>query len=48
MQENFLARSLWFNDLVRKEATEHGMNILPQAGEASVEDMCEMVLASLA
>lgn len=44
MLENFLARSLWFNDLVRREATELQMNILPQPGETSVDQLCEMVL----
>jgi 2-phosphoglycerate kinase len=48
MLENFLARSLWFNDLVRREATELQMNILPQPGETSVDELCQMVLDSAA
>ena len=42
--ENFLARSLWYNDLIRQEATELQMNILPQEGETSVDELCKMVL----
>ena len=44
--ENFLARSLWFNDLVRRQTNELGMNILPQPGDTTVDELCEMVLAS--
>ena len=44
MLENFLARSLWYNDLIKQQATELKMNILPQAGETSVDELCKMVL----
>ena len=44
MRENFLARSLWYNDLIKQQATELRMNILPQVGETSVDELCEMVL----
>ena len=44
MLKNFLARSLWYNDLIKEQATELQMNILPQAGENSVDDLCNMVL----
>ena len=44
MLENFLARSLWYNDLIREQATQHQMTILPQPGENSVEQLCHMVL----
>jgi 2-phosphoglycerate kinase len=44
MLENFLARSFWFNDLIKREATELQMNILPQPGETSVDELCQMVL----
>ena len=44
MLENFLARSLWYNDLIKQQATELQMNILPQAGETSVDELCKMVL----
>jgi hypothetical protein len=45
MFENFLARSLWYNDLIKKQATELQMNILPQDGQTSVDELCELVLA---
>jgi len=44
MLENFLARSLWYNDLIRDEAAENGINILRQPGDRSVDDLCEEVL----
>jgi 2-phosphoglycerate kinase len=47
MHENFLARSLWFNDLIKEEATSLQMNILPQTGNASVDDLCNMILNSI-
>lgn len=48
MLDNFLARSLWFNDLIREQATELQMNILVQGGERSVEELCQMVLDTAA
>jgi hypothetical protein len=48
MLENFLARSLWYNDLIRQQATELQMNILPQPGDASVDDLCKMILETIA
>jgi 2-phosphoglycerate kinase len=44
MLDNFLARSLWFNELIREEASKHEMNILYQSGDASVDDFCNMIL----
>ena len=44
MLGNFLKRSLWHNDLIEQQATELQMNILPQAGETSVDELCKMVL----
>lgn len=44
MHQNLLARSLWYNDLIRQQATELGMNILPQTGETTVDELCQMVL----
>jgi 2-phosphoglycerate kinase len=44
MLENFLARSLWYNELIEKQATELQMNILHQGGEKSVDDLCKIVL----
>lgn len=44
MFANFLARSLWFNELVRHEATELQMNVLLQSGKATVDDLCRSVV----
>lgn len=48
MLGNFLARSLWYNDLIRTQASGLGMNILYQDGHASVDDLCTRVLESIA
>jgi len=45
MLENFLARSLWYNNLIDTQATALGMNILRQTGETTVEELCKMCLA---
>ena len=45
MLDNFLARSLWYNDLIEQQASELQMNILPQDGERSVDQLCDMILA---
>jgi 2-phosphoglycerate kinase len=47
MHENFLARSLWFNDLIKEEAASLQMNILPQTGDVSVDDLCNMILKTI-
>ncbi len=47
MLENFLARSLWYNELIREQAREFQMNILLQDGEKSVEEFCRLVLEGL-
>jgi len=44
MRENFLRRSLWFNDLIREEATKHHLAILFQSGNKSVNQLCNLVL----
>jgi 2-phosphoglycerate kinase len=44
MLRNFLARSLWFNDLIAREAGALGMKILRQDGSASVDDLCARAL----
>ena len=44
MLENFLARSLWYNDLIKEQATQHQMTILPQPGNKSVDQLCNMIL----
>ena len=44
MLENFLARSLWYNELIRELARDFQMNILLQDGEKSVEELCRQVM----
>ena len=46
MFENFMGRSLWYNNLIKEEATTLNMNILPQDGNKSVEELCKMVLGN--
>ena len=48
MVANFLARSLWFNDLMEAQAAAFKMNILRQDGTMSVADLCTLVLQSAA
>lgn len=45
MYQNFLRRSLWYNDFIEAEATKYNMNILYQDGTKSVEDFCQIVLS---
>jgi 2-phosphoglycerate kinase len=47
MYENFLARSLWYNDLIQEQAASLQMNILPQTGDDSVDDLCNMILKTI-
>lgn len=44
MLANFLARSYWYNNLIKEQATQYQMTILPQPGENSVDELCDMVL----
>ncbi len=44
MLKNFLARSLWYNELVMDQATELEQNILHQNGETAVDQLCHEVL----
>ena len=44
MFRNFLARSLWYNELIKKEAKEYQMTVLAQNGDASVDELCQKVL----
>jgi adenylate kinase family enzyme len=46
MFRNFMGRSLWYNNLIRQQADLLQMNVLFQDGTKSVDDLCEMVLAS--
>ena len=45
MLENFLARSLWFNELIKREATDLGMTVIYQAGTTSVDELCDAILS---
>ena len=47
MFQNFLGRSLWYNDLIRRQAEELGHTVLHQDGSVSVEEMCDMALSLL-
>jgi len=44
MLENFLGRSLWFNDLIREQAIKHNLTVLLQPGDKSVDQLCNLVL----
>jgi 2-phosphoglycerate kinase len=44
MLQNFLERSFWYNDLIRRQATELGLHILHQDGHASVDALCAMAM----
>ena len=44
MFENFMARSLWYNNLIKEEASALKMNILLQDGNKSIDDLCNMIL----
>ena len=44
MLANFISRSLWFNNWMEEQAKEYQMNILPQHGETSVDELCAMIL----
>jgi 2-phosphoglycerate kinase len=47
MLENFMARSLWHNDLIRNEAVSLGLQVLKQDGNITVDEMCEEVLGGI-
>jgi 2-phosphoglycerate kinase len=44
MLENYLARSLWYNNLIKEQASKHKMNILFQDGTTSVDELCKWIL----
>lgn len=44
MFRNFMARSLWYNNLIKEEAMALKMNVLPQDGRKSVNELIEMIL----
>ena len=48
MFQNFMARSLWYNDLIKQEAEGQGMSVVHQEGETSVDDLCDAVLCKSA
>lgn len=45
MFQNFLNRSLWFNDLIKREADEFGMRVVYQDGATAVDEMVDVVLS---
>ena len=47
MLKNFLARSLWYNQLIKEQAGELQLNVLEQNGELSTDELCRMVLEKL-
>ena len=47
MFENFLGRSLWFNNLIKEQATQYQMHILYQTGKLSVDELCQKILDTL-
>jgi len=47
MLQNFLARSYWYNDLVKEEAEELGLPILNQDGTKSVDELVNEVIRQL-
>lgn len=44
MFQNFLGRSLWYNDLIRSEAAAHEMRVLYQDGKQTPEKLAAHVL----
>ena len=47
MLQNFLGRSLWYNDLIEQQATELGLDILRQDGHRSVDVLCAEAMERL-
>ena len=47
MFRNFMARSLWYNRLIKDQANQFQMNILYQDGTRSVDDLRQLVLENL-
>jgi len=45
MLNNFLGRSLWYNELIEDQATKLQLPILRQDGNASVEELCDIVIS---
>ena len=46
MRANFLARSLWYNELIQEEARTLGLRILVQDGQVSPSELCTRALAN--
>ena len=44
MRNNFLARSLWYNELIQEEARALGLRILLQDGQVSPGELCTRAL----
>lgn len=47
MLQNFLGRSLWYNNLIEQQATECGLHILRQEGSTPVEALCSEAMARI-
>jgi 2-phosphoglycerate kinase len=47
MLNNFLGRSIWYNELIKREATELGLNVLKQDGNFSVDALCAMAMTQV-
>ncbi len=47
MVQNFLGRSFWYNDLIRREAEKLNLTILHQDGATSVEALCSIAVKQL-
>ncbi len=45
MLDRFLARSLWFNEMIENEARSMGMHVFHQTGNKSADQLCDEVLA---
>lgn len=46
MLANFLTRSLWHNETIREQALQTKSLILSQAGDSSVDELCDIFLAN--
>ncbi|MBX3437550.1 MAG: AAA family ATPase [Planctomycetaceae bacterium] len=44
MLQNFLARSLWYNELIREHVTELQMNLLEQSGAITAKELSQRVV----
>lgn len=47
MLANFLARSSWYNDLIKVQAIQNHMIVLSQSGDISVGQLCDLILEDI-